>query len=209
MNEIRFYKTNGPYGFFSNFSSHPIFISEAVWPTVEHYFQAEKFDNLELKIKIKSLDSPMEAANVGRDKKNKIRIDWEEVKEKIMLNALVAKFLQHPVLRSKLLKTGTATIIEDTKNDSYWGNGGDGSGKNRLGKLIMEVREKIKSYSENPDVVLPPWIAFPSVSQYDIFWRMGLGEEYLTEWSKYYLSNDKKNYRNRFPEVAEWEGIYD
>ena len=32
-----------------------------------------------------------------------------------------------------------------TRNDSYWGDGGDGSGKNMLGTVLMEVRQKIRA----------------------------------------------------------------
>jgi ribA/ribD-fused uncharacterized protein len=57
---------------------------------------------------------------------------------------LQAKFTQHPNLRSILLGTGDAELIEHTKNDSYWGDGGNGTGKNRLGQLLMELREQLR-----------------------------------------------------------------
>jgi N-glycosidase YbiA len=209
MKEIKFYRVNEPYGFFSNFSPHPIFVDDEVWMTVEHYFQASKFEDNEIKSRIKALDSPMKAADEGRSTRNKIRDDWDEIKEEIMLDALMAKFLQHPRLRVELLNTGASVIIENTANDRYWGDGGDGTGKNRLGILLMDVREKIKKYSEDTNTILPPWIAFPSVSQYDTFWRMGLGEEYLIQWSKYFLSSNRSAYMEKFPEVAEWTGIYE
>ncbi len=59
-----------------------------------------------------------------------------------MRRALQAKFTQHPELQQERLQTGDATLIEHTKNDSYWGDGGDGSGRNMLGKLLMKVREQ-------------------------------------------------------------------
>jgi ribA/ribD-fused uncharacterized protein len=188
MKEIKFYKVNGPYGFFSNFSPHLIFIEGEIWPTVEHYFQASKFENADVRNKIKSLKSPMDASIKGRDRNVMIRPDWEMIKEEVMLNGLLAKFFQHPNLKTELLKTENSVLIEDTPNDRYWGNGGDGSGKNRLGKLLMEVRDKINLLSSNSEEVLPPWIAFPETDQFDLFWRMGLGEEYLSQWSKYYLN---------------------
>jgi ribA/ribD-fused uncharacterized protein len=40
---ILFYRVNEPYGFFSNFSKHPITLNGKEWPTTEHYFQAQKF----------------------------------------------------------------------------------------------------------------------------------------------------------------------
>ena len=50
-----------------------------------------------------------------------------------MHEAVLAKFTQHADLREILLATGDARIVEHTENDAYWGDGGDGSGKNRLG----------------------------------------------------------------------------
>lgn len=61
-----------------------------------------------------------------------------------MREALWAKFTQHPPLREKLLATGSARLVEHTKRDAYWGDGGDGSGKNRLGILLMEIRDRLK-----------------------------------------------------------------
>jgi ribA/ribD-fused uncharacterized protein len=61
-----------------------------------------------------------------------------------MREALYAKFTQHPDLKEKLLMTGNVEIIEHTSKDNYWGDGGDGSGKNMLSKLLMETRELIR-----------------------------------------------------------------
>ena len=61
-----------------------------------------------------------------------------------MRDALRAKFTQHPSLRSLLLHTGDAELIEHTKNDRYWADGGDGTGKNRLGQLLMELRTELR-----------------------------------------------------------------
>jgi hypothetical protein len=58
---------------------------------------------------------------------------------------LLAKIAQYPPIEKLLLSTGDATIVEHTVNDSYWADGGDGSGKNRLGVLWMEIREELKA----------------------------------------------------------------
>jgi hypothetical protein len=60
-----------------------------------------------------------------------------------MEKALIAKFTQHEDLRALLLGTGDAPLIEHTANDDYWGDGGDGSGANRLGILLMKVRQTL------------------------------------------------------------------
>lgn len=83
------------------------------------------------------------AARLGRDRKQKLRTDWETVKNNVMKKALTAKFTQHEDLKILLLSTGEAKLIEHTENDAYWGDGGDGKGKNYLGILLMQVREEI------------------------------------------------------------------
>lgn len=207
---IKFYHTKKPFGFFSNFSAHAIFIENTLWRTVEHYFQANKFEDEQIRKKIQEYESPMQAANEGRKITNPIKQDWEFIKENIMKNALKAKFLQHPDLRVELLKTLDASIVEDTFNDSYWGNGGDGNGKNRLGILIMIVRSEIQEISADINIVLPPWIPFPNIEPQDAFWRMGLGEDYLNQWAKYFLScNDKVAYKNMFDIPQDWSDIYE
>lgn len=209
MNEIRFYKVNDEYGCFSNFAPYPIFIENEMWRTVEHYFQASKFGDEATRIKIKEMDSPMKAANEGRNKKNLIVSDWESIKDDIMHKGLLCKFCQHPKLRKMLILTGTKTLIEHTRNDRYWADGGDGSGKNMLGKLLMLVRNEIQLPSNDPELVLPPWISFPSVSRYDIFWRMGLGEDYITQWAMFYQKTDQTLYKTMFPATTEWSVIYE
>ena len=91
----------------------------------------------------------MIAARMGRDPKKTLRRDWESVKVGIMRDVVRAKFTQHDDIRQILLSTGDAKIVEHTENDSYWGDGGDGSGKNMLGRILMEVREDLKK--EVPD----------------------------------------------------------
>lgn len=142
---IRFYTTTGEYGCFSNFSRHSIWLKKKRWPTTEHYFQAQKFAGTEHEEAVRTAKTPMIAANMGRDRKRPLRRDWESVKDQVMLDALRAKFGQHDDLREVLLGTGDAKLIEHTANDSYWGDGGDGSGKNRLGQLLMRVRGELRA----------------------------------------------------------------
>ena len=89
-------------------------------------------------------ESPMAAARLGRDHGRSIRSDWDAVRDEVMRKALRAKFTQHPALRDILLSTGQAEIVEHTKNDNYWGDGGDGTGRNALGRLLMEIREELR-----------------------------------------------------------------
>lgn len=140
---ILFYSTSELYGELSNFAAFPIKIRGKLWPTVEHFFQAQKFAKTEHEEEIRRAKSPMAAARLGRDRKRPLRKDWESVKDSVMREAVAAKFAQHADLRALLLGTGDRRIIEHTENDSYWGDGGDGSGKNMLGVILMAIREEI------------------------------------------------------------------
>ena len=89
---IEFYSTRDAYGEFSNFSAHPIRLKDRVWPTTEHYFQAQKFPDTPHEEQIRNAPSPMIAARLGRNRSRPLRPDWEQVKETIMREALQAKF---------------------------------------------------------------------------------------------------------------------
>jgi N-glycosidase YbiA len=141
---INFYRTGDDYGCFSNFAHYPIELKGKLWPTSEHYFQAQKFAGTEHEEVIRLEKSPMIAARMGRDRTKPMRPDWESVKDDIMREAVRAKFQQHPELRETLLATGDATIVEHTQNDRYWGDGGDGSGKNMLGRILTEIRAELR-----------------------------------------------------------------
>ena len=145
MKEIKFYKVNDDYGFMSNFAPYPFSDGSKNWPTSEHYFQAQKFLVPLIQEKIRQIVSPMDAALEGRNRQNPLRTDWEEVKDKVMLQALRMKFSQNPEIAKGLVATGDAILIEHTRNDNYWDDGGDGSGKNKLGLLLMQVREELKN----------------------------------------------------------------
>jgi N-glycosidase YbiA len=142
---IRFYRTGDAHGCFSNFAAFPIEIDGQKWPTSEHYFQAQKFADPERQEKIRTTPSPMIAARLGRDRKARLRSDWEAVKLDVMRAAVRAKFTQHKDIREILLSTGNAEIIEHTTNDRYWGDGGDGHGQNWLGRILMEIREELRA----------------------------------------------------------------
>jgi ribA/ribD-fused uncharacterized protein len=89
--------------------------------------------------------TPKEAAKMGRNISRPLRQDWEQVKDDIMKKAVLRKFATHADIREILLSTGDAKIIENSPTDYYWGCGSDGSGKNILGIILMEVRDILRS----------------------------------------------------------------
>ena len=129
------------YAFLSNFYPSPIQDEFGVYLTVEHYFQAKKAANKEDFFTIISAPTPGKAKRLG--KKIALRTDWEEIKDQVMLEGLRKKFsiLEFKIL---LLFTGDNEIIEGNYwGDTYWGVC-RGIGQNKLGKLLMQVREEIK-----------------------------------------------------------------
>jgi len=142
---ILFYSAKGAYGCFSNFAPYSFVLYGTHWPTTEHYFQAQKFAGTKHEEAIRLARSPMVAARMGRSRQRPLRPDWDEVKTIVMLEGLRAKFSQHADIRAVLLATGDAPIIEHTTRDRYWGDGGDGSGKNMLGTLLVSVRDELAS----------------------------------------------------------------
>lgn len=140
MNVVRFYRPTEPWGEFSNFYAAAIRLDGVTWATSEHYFQAAKFPGAPQAERIRLAATPFEAKELGGDRTVPLRRDWMAVRDDVMRTALMAKFTQHDDLRAVLLGTGAAVLVEHTNNDSYWGDAGDGSGVNRLGLLLMEVR---------------------------------------------------------------------
>ena len=88
------------YGVFSNFYKCDFFVDSVYWPTVEHFFQAQKFHDVNLENKIRNFLSPMDAAKEGRDRSNPLRSDWELVKDSIMRNAVLEKLNKTKMLGS-------------------------------------------------------------------------------------------------------------
>jgi ribA/ribD-fused uncharacterized protein len=142
--EVRFYRVGDAHGEFSNFAPYPISLDGSRWPTSEHYFQAQKFSDPKLREQVRRASTPGEAARLGRSRRAPLRGDWEAVKVDVMRRAVRAKFEQHPDLAARLLATGDARIVEHTGNDRFWGDGGDGSGRNMLGEILMDVRARLR-----------------------------------------------------------------
>lgn len=136
---IRFHESSKFYGCFSSFAPYAIFLKGKIWPSVEHYFQAQKCADTPSEEVIRQAKTAREAAKIGRDRP--LRQDWETVKDQVMREALHAKFTQHPNLKEKLQITGDRPLILHREKGPYWSDGNDGTGHNRLGKLLMEIRD--------------------------------------------------------------------
>jgi ribA/ribD-fused uncharacterized protein len=141
---VYFYSTIDTFGCFSNFSRHGFELGGRYWPTAEHYFQAQKFVGTEYMDHVARARTPKEAAERGRSRKVPLRPDWELVKDDVMRAAVRRKFETHADIREVLLGTGDEELVENAPRDYYWGCGADGSGRNMLGRILMEVRATLR-----------------------------------------------------------------
>ena len=136
---------SGQHRFLSNFWSCCIAFDGHSYRTVEHAYQAAKTLDMEDRRRIRN-----EASAAGAKKRGKhveLRADWEEVRVDIMRDLLRQKFGTEP-LRSRLLRTGRAKLVEGNWwGDRFWGVC-DGKGKNMLGQLLMEIREELRIAKE-------------------------------------------------------------
>lgn len=147
MSEIRFYHETDEYGYLSNYWVETINIEGKSWKSTEHYYQAQKTLDQAYAEKIRNADTCDQAKILGNDPQCICRPDWDVKKIEAMRVAIKAKFDQHEDLRALLIETGDSTLIEDSREDYYWGIGEAGTGKNMLGILLMELRD---SYLQNP-----------------------------------------------------------
>ena len=131
------------YAFLSNMFPCTIIYQGNMYTNVEAGFQAQKNPS---KAKEFSLLEGKEAKRKGRTVR--LRPDWENVKVGIMEDLVLAKFTQNQQLKEALLKTGNLKLVEGNKwNDRFWGVC-KGIGENKLGLILMKIRQQIRKKEE-------------------------------------------------------------
>jgi ribA/ribD-fused uncharacterized protein len=113
------------------------------WPSVEHYFQAMKFEDPDEREKVRSANHPKKARRLGRRRFVKIRRDWSTVRRVVMTRATYTKCRTHTEIAQRLLETGDRTLVETSQYDYFWGLGRDQRGSNVYGAVLMDVRKKL------------------------------------------------------------------
>jgi len=138
---------------FGNF--HPCRLSMAIggqnytFQCSEAAFQAHKFEGRPDLIKqFENLDGDgawRKANDLTQPWKQAQRDAWRQKNIPPMKAVLLAKFTQNPQLGQLLLATGPGILIEHTplNRDRFWGDNGNGSGTNKLGELLMELRTRL------------------------------------------------------------------
>jgi ribA/ribD-fused uncharacterized protein len=135
----------GPYRFLSNFWESPITLDGIPFLNGEAAYQAQKATDPDVKKHFALLEAgPAKALGQKID----LRPDWESVKTFEMERVTLAKFSQNPELKNKLLGTGNRLIVErNSWGDRVWGTDLQDRGENRLGKILMKVREILRHKS--------------------------------------------------------------
>ena len=131
----------GQYRFLSNFYCCTLTYNGVTYQNSEAAFQAQKVTDEDYRLKFANLN-PSEAKKLGRHVP--LRSDWEEIKDNIMFEIVLAKFASNSELQEKLLETGCEELVEgNTWGDMYWGKV-NGVGQNKLGQILMHVRTLLK-----------------------------------------------------------------
>ena len=138
----------GKYSFLSNF--YPAVVYS--YPSVEHAYQAAKTVDKKERVAIKTCATPAHAKRLGR--KVAMRNGWNELKVEVMETLVKRKFENYPLLRQQLLATGDVELVEENRwHDCEWGccicSRCKGRGKNRLGKILMRVRDELRDSNVN------------------------------------------------------------
>lgn len=128
----------------SSYSKHGFELDGESWLSVEHYFQAMKFEDPAQREKVRQAANPAIARRLGRRRLVRIRKDWSKVRRVIMTRAIYTKCRTHPEVARRLLATGSKNLVETTQYDYFWGLGRDRRGSNVYGAVLMDVRRKLQ-----------------------------------------------------------------
>lgn len=130
----------GEYEFLSNFFPCDVKYDRIIYPTAEHAFQAQKSEFTNDRISISKIGTPGQAKRAGS--KLTLCPHWNNKKLGIMRDIVRIKF-KNVHLARKLIDTDPHDLIEGNNwNDRYWGVC-KGQGLNRLGIILMDVREDL------------------------------------------------------------------
>lgn len=136
----------GVTGFLSNFSPYKedeMYEFDGIkYPTNEHFYQAQKFAS---EYRQQIADHPSKGLKKFCRTLPSFRTElWLDARVDVMLLGLKYKF-SLPRYKELLLLTGNEELVErNWWKDTFWGVC-NGVGENRLGKMLMEIRNKLRN----------------------------------------------------------------
>ena len=154
---------NGPFSQWSMDGAGPIeqFYCDGIpYNCAEQWMMARKaqlFGDVEVFQKIMDSVDPREQKALGRQVKNFDEETWNHYAKQIVFEGSVLKFTQHHKYKAALMATEGFTLVEASPYDKIWGIGlGEDDpralkretweGKNWLGEILTEVRDRILQY---------------------------------------------------------------
>lgn len=211
---------------FSQWYSSPFVVDNVEYKTAEHWMMAQKanlFGDTQILQEIVQAETPGEAKHLGRMVRGFDEIKWKEKRFEIVRTGNIHKFHQNKNLRDFLMATKDHVLVEASPTDVIWGIGlsQDSNvadmphawqGENLLGFALMEARDlliRTGDFSYTATHMVPPWKKAPGVDP--MFWRMGSGEQYITDLAEYFNSlsdRDKMIYKLTFPAPGDWTNFY-
>lgn len=130
-------------------SADAFLLDNRTWLTVEHYYQAMKFDTSEYQQKILAAVDSDTARKLGNAKFKRKRADFKKIRNTLMTRAIYTQAKTHSEIKHRILETGDRKLVENSQFDYYWGCGRDHRGDNNYGKILMGVRDKLNSEEQS------------------------------------------------------------
>lgn len=125
-------------------------VEGVVYPTVEHAYQCARYTDQKIKDEILNARSPVKAWETYYKYKHLQITEFKDkdYKVSVMKNLMKLKALQHEEVKKALLDSGDLQIVKRIvtypPGDGFWDIGEDGRGLNMIGRIWMEIREKLK-----------------------------------------------------------------
>eukprot|EP00756_Hemistasia_phaeocysticola_P003871 Hpha_TRINITY_DN1249_c0_g1::TRINITY_DN1249_c0_g1_i1::g.44725::m.44725 len=164
---VEFAMPDAPNGELSTHYPAALLADGKTWPTVEHYYQAQKFHPGPHQEEVRKCATALQAHNLGREARvnRPFRIDWDAARLGVMLQGLRYRCLASRVCREALLATGTRRLVYTgwPEVDGDWCTGYSGDWSNWLGRVTEIVRAEFADYRRPSTHFGPAATAYMSV----------------------------------------------